>query len=157
MLANDFNLDGNLDLLLTGNFYAPEVETGRQDAGRGLLLYGDGQGGFAPQDAELTNFVTEHDARSMALLYDGIYPLVLVGNNNDKLEAFIYSKATGVGDHFQAGELYAEPHGTDGSIQRIERYHGSGYLSASSGFIQVGPKTDKVIFYHRDGSTRLLK
>ena len=36
MLAEDFDDDGNQDVLLAGNFYVPEVETGRADASIGL-------------------------------------------------------------------------------------------------------------------------
>jgi hypothetical protein len=156
MIANDFNLDGNLDVLLTGNFYAPEVETGRQDAGTGVLLNGDGQGGFECQDSYETGFQSLNDARSMALLYDGIFPLILVGNNNDELEAFTYINATGKGDQFQPGEIYAEKHFKDGRVQRFENYLGSGYLSVSNGFIQIGPHTEKLVFYKSDGTMRIL-
>lgn len=157
MVVHDFDLDGNLDLLLTGNFYAPEVETGRQDAGIGLLLNGDGQGGFAYQDGLLTGFLTQKDARSMALLYDGIFPLIIVGNNNDAMEAFVYINASGKASSFQPGELYAEMHFKDGTVQRIENYLGSGYLSASNGSIQIGPNTEKMIFFRSYGNKRVVK
>jgi hypothetical protein len=48
MLANDYDGDGNLDVLLTGNSYATEVQTGRYDALPGLFLKGDGKGNFRP-------------------------------------------------------------------------------------------------------------
>ncbi len=42
----DVDNDGNEDLFLSQNFFATEPSTGRYDAGRGLWLRGDGQGGF---------------------------------------------------------------------------------------------------------------
>ncbi|MBX3746741.1 MAG: VCBS repeat-containing protein [Verrucomicrobiae bacterium] len=42
----DFDGDGHEDLFLAQNFFGTDVETARQDAGTGLLLLGDGQGGF---------------------------------------------------------------------------------------------------------------
>lgn len=42
----DFNGDGSLDLFLAQNFFATRPEVDRLDAGRGLLLAGDGSGGF---------------------------------------------------------------------------------------------------------------
>lgn len=157
MVVNDFNLDGNLDLLLTGNFYAPEVETGRQDAGIGVLLHGDGAGGFKVQGAKETGFFTAKDARSLALLYVDGFPVVLVGNNNDALEAFFYVNATGAGESFLANEWNAEVYFKDGSSQRIEPYLGSGYLSASNNLIQIGPQTEKIIFYQADGTQRVIE
>ena len=42
----DFDGDGNLDLFLTQNFFPNEVNRQRYDAGRGIVLAGDGRGGF---------------------------------------------------------------------------------------------------------------
>lgn len=44
----DFDGDGAEDLFLNQNFYAVRPEWPRTDAGRGLLLKGDGKGGFTP-------------------------------------------------------------------------------------------------------------
>jgi hypothetical protein len=44
----DFDGDGHEDLFLAQNFFGVEPETSRYDAGRGLLLRGDGTGGFTP-------------------------------------------------------------------------------------------------------------
>ncbi|MFH5885419.1 FG-GAP-like repeat-containing protein [Halalkalibaculum sp. DA3122] len=44
----DFNNDGNEDLFLSQNFFAFPPQVSRLDAGRGLLLEGDGSGNFKP-------------------------------------------------------------------------------------------------------------
>lgn len=157
LLANDFDLDGSMDLLLTGNFYAPEVETGRQDAGIGVFLKGDGKGGFTYLDPLATGFLTPNDARSMAMLYDGAFPLILIGNNDGALETFAYVNGTGKGSHFLEGEFKAEMHFKDGSVQQFENYLGAGYLSSSSSFIQLVPNAEKLVFYKVDGSRREIE
>jgi enediyne biosynthesis protein E4 len=43
----DFNGDGDEDVFLSQNFFDTRPETSRYDAGRGLLLHGDGHGSFA--------------------------------------------------------------------------------------------------------------
>jgi hypothetical protein len=48
ILVNDFNKDGNMDVILAGNLYETEVETPRNDASFGLYLTGDGHGKFTP-------------------------------------------------------------------------------------------------------------
>lgn len=48
MIADDFNKDGKLDILLCGNDYGAEVFNGRLDALNGLVLEGDGKGKFRP-------------------------------------------------------------------------------------------------------------
>ncbi|MBK7870500.1 MAG: VCBS repeat-containing protein [Saprospiraceae bacterium] len=45
-LVKDFDGDGKLDALATGNFYPNEAHMGRQDASRGILLKGNGDGAF---------------------------------------------------------------------------------------------------------------
>jgi len=48
MVVDDFDGDGNLDVLLNGNDFGTAVGIGRYDASYGLLLKGDGAGGFTP-------------------------------------------------------------------------------------------------------------
>ncbi|HEX8039276.1 MAG TPA: FG-GAP-like repeat-containing protein, partial [Chryseosolibacter sp.] len=65
MISGDYDGDGNLDLLLTGNSYSPEVISGRDDACIGLLLRGDGRGGFNPMSPLQSGFVADNDAKGM--------------------------------------------------------------------------------------------
>jgi hypothetical protein len=48
ILSGDFNGDRNIDILLAGNDEGMAIIPGRADASCGLLLKGDGQGGFLP-------------------------------------------------------------------------------------------------------------
>jgi hypothetical protein len=48
MIAEDFDGDGNLDVLINGNDFGSDVSTGRYDAMNGLLIRGDGKGNFTP-------------------------------------------------------------------------------------------------------------
>jgi hypothetical protein len=49
MAVDDFDDDGKLDVLINGNDYGTDPTVGRYDALNGLLLKGDGKGGFTPQ------------------------------------------------------------------------------------------------------------
>jgi hypothetical protein len=46
LCVGDFDGDGHEDIFVAQNFFAVQPETPRYDAGRGLLLKGDGSGGF---------------------------------------------------------------------------------------------------------------
>ena len=46
MVVDDFDGDGNLDVLINGNDYSTSVGIGQYDASYGLLLKGNGAGGF---------------------------------------------------------------------------------------------------------------
>ncbi len=89
MAAGDFNRDGILDLLVAGNFYVSEVETGRADAGTGLFLAGNGDGTFAPVVSRQSGFIADRDVRDMARLRGAAgETLILVANNDDPLQIF---------------------------------------------------------------------
>ena len=88
ILLQDFDKDSKMDILIVGNFYYNEVETGRADAGSGLLLKGDGSGSFAPQTIRQSGFFAAKDARDMQILNYNGQRLIVVVNNNDKAELF---------------------------------------------------------------------
>ena len=88
IFVNDFNTDGNLDIMLVGNLFVSEIETTRNDAGIGLVLLGDGKNNFNPLNHRETGFFVRGDAKKVRLLNDKNQKLILVGNNNDKLQVF---------------------------------------------------------------------
>ncbi|MEO9512159.1 MAG: VCBS repeat-containing protein [Flavobacteriaceae bacterium] len=88
--VNDFNNDGHLDVLAIGNLFVSEVETPRNDAGTGLLLIGNGEGQFEAHRGAEIGFYTAKDAKRIATLNIAGKPSVLVGNNNDILQAFSF-------------------------------------------------------------------
>jgi enediyne biosynthesis protein E4 len=88
--AGDFNGDGSDDLLMVGNSYSPDVETGRYDAGNGTLLTGDGHGGFSFVPNVESGFWATKEARDLAVLkLANGKSLFLVANSNDVLQAFV--------------------------------------------------------------------
>jgi hypothetical protein len=92
ILAGDFDQDGHLDALIAGNAYETEPTMGRYDASLGLLLKGDGKGHFKSILAQQTGFRADKDAKSMLKiqLKDPKNQLVVVGNNADKIQTFLY-------------------------------------------------------------------
>ena len=48
MIADDFNGDGKPGIAINANDYGTDVSIGRYDALNGLVLEGDGKGGFIP-------------------------------------------------------------------------------------------------------------
>jgi hypothetical protein len=91
ILAGDFNRDGKQDLLLAGNSFSSDVESGRYDSGNGLLLAGDGQGNFSVILPSESGFWAVGVVRDMApvKLANG-KTLILLAKNNDHLEAYAY-------------------------------------------------------------------
>ncbi len=90
IVANDFDKDGVTDILVGGNLYDTKPEVGRYDASYGLLLKGDGNGGFAPIEAKKSGFSIEGQAREMTFLTVGKEQMLFVANNDDALQMFLY-------------------------------------------------------------------
>jgi len=68
----DFNGDGREDLFLSQNFFPTETNTQRFDAGAGLVLLGDGKGGFAALSVQRSGVRVFGDQRGAAAAdYDG--------------------------------------------------------------------------------------
>jgi len=86
-LAEDFDGDGRVDLLLAGNQYGVPPVIGRYDASYGLVLRGLGGGRFAPVEQAESRFVVEGQARHLVTVRraDG-GRLVVVARNDARLQ-----------------------------------------------------------------------
>ncbi len=62
----DFDSDGAEDVFLGQNFFPTEIATPRYDAGRGLLLLGDGAGGLLPVPGERSGIMAYGEQRGAA-------------------------------------------------------------------------------------------
>ena len=68
----DYDGDGNEDVFLSQNFFAVNADTSRYDAGRGLLLQGDGQGGFRAVPGQESGIKVYGEQRGAAVCdFDG--------------------------------------------------------------------------------------
>lgn len=87
-ITEDFDGDGLKDILLAGNLYPVEIETPRFDAGMGLYLKGNGKGDFIPTSLQESGFFAPLDVRDMALLKTRNKSMIVVSNNQEKLQFF---------------------------------------------------------------------
>ena len=89
IIAEDVNGDGNLDLILSGNLYGSEPEVTRADGGMGLLLEGDGKGGFKAIPAVESGLYLDGDVKATCLIKNGPLgtKILLAAKNNDFLQA----------------------------------------------------------------------
>ena len=145
-VAQDFNADGKLDILLTGNLFdGPEPQIPRRDAGYGLLLIGDGKGGFSPMSIPQSGFKASGDARGLATVRIGKGSTLceLVANNNGPTQTFAHDFSREGSKLWQpkpgARCTHAVIRMKDGSQRRVEFPLGSGYLTESSHTLVVSP------------------
>lgn len=89
-LVEDFDGDGNQDLLLGGNFYKAKPEIGIHDASYGLLLLGDNEGGFEPLGSKKSGFSVKGEIRDLKKINTNGKKAVIVALNNDYARLFYY-------------------------------------------------------------------
>ena len=84
ILATDVDRDGHTDLLLAGNFDGFRPEIGRMAASYGLLLRGDGRGGFTPSPATESGFFVPGQSRDIQGLRTAAGATYIVSRNGEK-------------------------------------------------------------------------
>lgn len=150
ILIQDFNQDGSLDVLLTGNDYSTEVITGRYDASLGILLQGDGKGNFGAVSPGESKFLVEGDSRGAATIIIAGKPVHLFAQNSDSLKAYERTgnnekqrKILKIPEHTAKVKLVLH----DGSERIHEFYYGASYLSQSTRFIALRGDEKQILLY----------
>ena len=135
LLLEDIDGDAFLDLLLVGNFYPVEVETGRYDAHKGLFLKGLGNGKFKDLGRVNSNLGLNGDAKALVMI--GLGPdrkaAFLVAQNNAELIMISPNESFNLSVDKGAGQKQKLP---NNAFRKMEVYLGSGYLAQSGNFIR---------------------
>ena len=139
----DFDGDGHEDLFLSQNFFAVPPTVSRSDAGRGLILCGNGQGSFMAMPGQLSGIEVYGEQRGSAVAdfdADGRPDLVVTQNG---APTRLFHNTTGTPG--LRVRLHGPPHNPDGlgAVIRLgfdhdqwgparEVHAGSGYWSQDS-------------------------
>ncbi|MCS4153308.1 hypothetical protein GGQ03_000565 [Salinibacter ruber] len=154
--SGHYDNDGNRDLLLVGNSHATEPFTGRYDALHGALLEIDETGSFTYVDGTNNGFYVEGDATALVEVEsENGGRLVVSARNDGALKAFRVQKS-GAQKVLELPPLMgtAEMHYENGDIERVEIYHGSGYLSQSGNNLTIPSSVERVTLETQDGDRR---
>lgn len=90
--STDVDGDGVPDLILAGNEYQAAIITGRYDASYGLLLRGDGHGGFNPVPPAADGLILDGDVRDIKLINAAGHRYLLTAINDQPMRAYRLSK-----------------------------------------------------------------
>jgi len=140
MLAEDVDGDGQLDVVISGNDYGTEPSVGRYDAFNGLVLKGDGKGGFQPLSILQSGLYLPGNQKSLVKLRGaGGSCLLAAGQNRGALQVLKLKEGVRM-IPLGAADVSAVITYKDGSARREECVYGSSFLSQSGRFINVtGP------------------
>ena len=94
MVVDDFTGDKVPDLVVAGNLWDTEPETPAYDAGKGLLLKGNGDGTFtASARIDQSGLLLNKNVKAIKQInLQGGGKGLLVANNNDRLQLFVETK-----------------------------------------------------------------
>ncbi len=168
LTAADFDGDGHEDLFLSQNLYATALEFHRNDAGRGLLLRGDGAGGFRAVPGQESGIEVYGEQRGCAAGdydLDGRLDLVVTQNgastrlfHNVSARPGIVVRVSGpVGNPQGYGtQLRIRAGGKEGPVREI--HGGSGYWSqdAPSQVLAVPSRPAVLLVQWRDGRKQVF-
>ena len=159
-LAEDINADGHTDLLIVGNSYATEANSGWYDASIGYALLGNGQGGFVAAEMQQSGFFVDTDAKAaVTLLGEQQQPYFLFSANSDSLRSYRLNRDLPdmMVIPLDASDFYAEIELYDGSSYRKEFHYGEGYLSQTTRHLCLErSKVKSIRIYDYQGNSRAM-
>ncbi|MEX2153735.1 MAG: FG-GAP-like repeat-containing protein [Gemmatimonadaceae bacterium] len=142
----DFDGDGAEDVFLSQNFFASAVGIPRYDAGRGLLLTGNGKGALSPMAGARSGVLVYGDQRGAAYAdYDADGRLDLVVSQNAASTRLLRNRGAKIGLRVRLQGPSSNPDGVGAQIRIAytdrmgpvrEVQAGSGYWS-QNGAVQV--------------------
>ena len=91
VVSDDFDKDGLKDLLVVGNDYSTEVETGRNDAGIGLFLKNFGNNKFRAMSVTQSGFYVPGDVKCIKHIQINNKLCFIIGKNQGALQFLRYN------------------------------------------------------------------
>jgi len=155
IVADDINGDGNLDLTINGNDYSTEVGTGRYDALNGLVMLGDGKGGFRATTVLEGGLFIPGNGKALVKIRGSKGDMIFAASENrGPLRMFSLKQNMTRSITILPGDVYVEVQYKNGKKQKQECYYGNSYMSQSARFITVGPDVQSVTITDQQGNKR---
>ena len=156
MLVEDFDDDGNLDVLMVGNDFGNEVSVGRLDAFNGLLLKGDGTGKLNPVSLSKSAFCVSGDAKGLVRVTNSQgKPIIMASQNRSDLKSFSGVKSFTT-HPLKTNDVVVFEKLKNGKTRKVEIGYGTSFLSQSSRSILLSPTIKSVEVVDFQGKRRRL-
>lgn len=157
MVTDDVDGDGNLDVILCGNDFGSDVAVGRYDAFNGLVLKGDGKGGFKTLTCAEAGYSVSGNAKAMVKLPSSKDKMMLItSQNRDSLrihQSGIVTKSV----KLMPTETTALIKLKSGKTRREEIGYGSSFLSQSTHQLLLPAYATSVEVFNSKGIKRKVR
>jgi len=156
MTVDDFDGDGNLDVVINGNDYGTELTTGRYDALNGLMMKGDGKGNFKPLSILQSGIYIPGNGKALVKVMGakGNY-LLAASQNRGAMKIFELKRGVHL-VKIQPADMFATIKYKNGKITKQEFYYGDSFLSQSGRYINIDSSVASVTITDNSGHTRNL-
>lgn len=149
--ALDLNGDEWVDLVISGNNYGAEDDVVRYDAGKGLVLLGNGDGTFASTLLFESGFISQFDTRGLVSVRNpgnNKAPVVLISAVNQEYSlTYAPTDASLRVERINPMKVSSVEFEVGKGKRRVEAYCGSAYRSQTSCNIVVPPGSRKLTAY----------
>jgi len=156
MVTDDFDGDGNLDVVINTNDYGTDVSLGRYDALNGLMLKGDGRGNFIAQSIMESGIYIPGNGKALIKLKGKNNKYLLAATQNRGPLAVFQLKKDCNHIALQPADVTIDISFKDGKKQKQECYYGTSFLSQSARFLQVSKNVESAVITDGKGQTRTL-
>jgi hypothetical protein len=157
MVAEDFDGDGNLDLVMNANDYGTEPNVGRYDALNGLYLKGDGKGNFIPWPILQSGIFIPGNGKALVKLQSASGKCLLAaGQNRGPLKVFELKKDIKT-IRLGPSDVSALIKYKNGVTRKQEIYYGSSFLSESGRFLNLDKNVVSLEIVDVNGNTRKMQ
>jgi hypothetical protein len=157
IITDDFDGDGNLDIVINTNDYGTEASTGRYDALNGLLLKGNGNGTFISLSILQSGIYIPGNGKAMVKLRskNGNY-LLAAAQNRGPLKIFELKRNVSF-IVAEPADISSEIKYKNGISRKQEFYYGCSFLSQSARFLCVDSNVLSVTISDNRGRLRKMK
>jgi hypothetical protein len=154
MQVEDFDGDSNLDVAINGNDYGTDVSIGRYDAFNGLILKGDGKGGFTPLSILQSGLYIPGNGKALVKLRDNKGNYLLAASQNREALKLFKLKRPLQNVPLRPDDQSAIIRYKNGKTTKQEFYYGSSFLSQSARFIPISKGISGITITNQKGSKR---
>jgi len=156
MVTDDFDDDGNLDVLINGNDYSTDVLVGQYNASNGLLLKGNGKGAFVSLSISESGIFIPGNGKALVKFTDAKGNYLLAASQNRGALKLFEKNSTGKLIPVRSDDFSAQLEYRNGNLQKHEFYFGASFLSQSTRFITAGSNLKSITITSNSGNKRTI-